>query len=171
MAELVESVILASDASYDHETKLAGYAFCIKTPHKPLLQQAGVAKRAARSSTEAELIALANALYVLRSVEKPKRFKLFVYMDNEAAILHADPEYEATSKGPRKFQRNNEDIVTYCRNELRKYAPLFEIRHVKAHTSSLKVSWNQEHHMNHWCDLASRDEMRKAKVAQALQKY
>lgn len=159
-------VILATDASFAPAHKVTGYAFWIQKSEQKPWRQSGVATRIARNSTEAELIALANGLYALGMAKKPASFKLVIYMDNKGAMQHANPEIEPDTRGARRFQRDNEDIVSYCRNALQSYD--FQFVHTKAHSMR---KGNTGAHYNSWCDKASRAEMHKALLAQSIQKY
>ncbi len=155
MAELVSTIILASDASHDPETKTTGYAFWIVRPGCEPIKIAGVSKKRAFNSTEAELIALAEGLRWLGMIYKPAEFKLIVYMDSKTAMLQARPGR------PTKWTKAL-DVINYCQTELAKY--YFEFRHVRAHSISKQ---NEGCEYNTWCDHASRSAMRKAKIAQS----
>lgn len=140
---------LTTDASWDPETGIGGWAFQVVTDgfrH----QAADTFKTALESSHRAEVCAVGNAAYLLNQLLKLPPARLCVInMDCKSAILRlGDPRED--------FERH---VGHHLAQLMRKLGGArYELRWVKAHTASIKA----RHVVNNQCDRAARAQMKAA---------
>lgn len=154
-------VTIATDASYDYGSKMAVWACYIRTPERAY-KTAQLFKGPIASSSQAETLALANALRIADQLCDLTKHHLIVYSDCAGVIgVEHTKAGNVRKRAAQRAQLIAEHITVYLGK-----AQWYEIRHVKAHTSR----WDKQHpkheakyFMNHWCDINSRAVLRKAR--------
>lgn len=145
-------VTINTDASVIKE-EYGGYAFWIVC-NEGKLQKAGYIKQKTRTSNEAEIFCLANALYSLLKSKFTGISKVIINTDSKYCI-------DMLTGGGRVPNNNflfrkgwDECIVLMYEillkngRSLRDKNKFFEFRHVKAHTGTKDA----RSHVNRWCD-------------------
>lgn len=157
-------IIVVTDASFSDLHKLATWACWIVTPVgeiqycRPMQQNQSIT-----NSAIAELYAICNALAILQQqVKDLENHHVIVYGDCTSAL-----EVGKTKAGSiRRSSLAKSYIIDEYITPIASKCGLFEVRHVKAHTSSLKTAWTHQQHMNNWCDKSARRLLRQIINAQ-----
>ena len=158
-------ITIVTDASIDERVPIAAWAFCISWPGGKVTQMSNaITKRHVTDSTQAEIIAVANALVVLdskilNSKYDHKDFRLQLHIDNDGARFHVKAGDDDYSQRSRRFARLNHDIINACKLRLRKYD--YEVFAIKSHMPYKRRAY--EHRLHAWCDSHSRLKMRTAR--------
>lgn len=151
----VPCITINTDASWNHQHKIGGYAFVIVCDAFRI-QQAGVLKAKPRSSIDAELMAIANALHVLAKQPNLPYTNLLILNSDCLAAFNL-----MKGKGKNKVAKvavaKRQALRRAVRPPLGKF-PKFDTRHVKAHTT---VD-DKRSHVNRWCDANAKKWMRHA---------
>lgn len=153
------NVTINTDASFHPIYKVGGYAFWIACD-KGRIKQSGTLKEAV-NSTDCELKAIANALYVLeKSQLNDGTIRLIIInSDAKTVMSHIKPVKKKTV--------GSFIYKTVCRilsqSGLSVSGKTFKVRHVKAHTGKLDKprSW-----VNDWCDREAKKGMKEALLIQ-----
>lgn len=145
------TITVCSDASYSLEHKLGTWACYIRTPDR-VIQTGGVIKQPCTSSTHAERLGLANALWLLGQSIDLSSYRLIVYCDNVAALKRRALRKTPASRVYQEAAEYNAWFAEHIERWLFQ-AKEYECRHVKGHLkrSKWKVG-SQRNYMNRWCD-------------------
>lgn len=150
------TITVCSDASVSYEYPVAAWACYIRTP-ETTIKTSGVLKEYTKSSSDAELQGLSNALYILDKSKDLSAYRLIIYCDNTDALGDiAVSKRRKTTKGHMRKEFFETNILTIL-----KKAKSYETRHVKAHVH--KSEWHatsSRNYMNDWCDREARSVMR-----------
>ncbi len=144
-------VTINTDASYSKSRKygkLGGFAFWIKCDYFTY-KGSGIIK-SPENSSDAELKAIANALYMLKKNRNIKRIdRLFINTDSTYCI-------------ERIKRKNKDDVTDLIWEIINSYdgAKKVDCRHVKAHLHTK----TPRHYINDWCDQMAKIEMKKQRV-------
>ena len=145
-----------TDASVNNQSHNAGYAFYIGCRgHK--LQRAGVLKVKTKSTVQAELQAIINAVFILRRSNLPKPDKLVIHTDSMECIkmltgVQQSPHDHGLRMQFEECQLLILDYMQFLCLPVYTYRKFVEFKHVKAHTGD-----KSKHSLiNRWCDLESR---------------
>ena len=149
------NVTINTDASFNHHHKVGGYAFWI-TSELGRIRQSGTLKETS-DAQDAELKALANAVYALLNSEFNNGSIEHIYVNSDCKMMFPKISIKSTSV-PGKYiaetlndiLRQNTDGCIYGR---------ISFRHVKAHTNNLTKSRSW---VNDWCDNEAKKAMRSA---------
>lgn len=151
-----------TDASVDHRSETAGFAFYIGCKEGKI-QKAGKLKVETKKSHVPELHCIANALYTLLHSKFAGVTSVYIYTDSQISI-------NAISLENRTFKRDEiANVVTeidflmmeICLKygkSIRSVKTFFKLNHVRAHTYNTdKLSV-----INNWCDENAKKYMRLA---------
>lgn len=122
---------------------IAAWACYIRTPDKKI-NYSGMMKQEVKGSSQAELYAIANALYILAREYDLNKYHLIIYSDNLWALRNVQG---CCSQESSKVYRQ------FIRPHVRK-AGSYETRHVKGHLDP--KDWDTRsarHYMQDWCDV------------------
>lgn len=149
-------VTIITDASVILETGKAGYGFYIGCG-TGMIKKAGKLKVDTRSSSQAELHCIANALHTLKHSKFAPITKVWLWCDSESAV----DNITGNSRGFKTPElRKVVDEIHFLMMEicLREYKSIraidtmFEVAHIKGHTGNAdKLSVIQN-----WCDVNAR---------------
>lgn len=145
-------VTLLADASFCPETRVGGYGYWIASG-RGKRGGGGVFRKRLASSALAEMLAIANALYIAKSVGLIQfRDHVIIQTDCQAAII-------AFHNG-RKLNKDEEDAYKFFINFMTIAGVSTEFRHVKGHSSKKEARYAANKH----CDVRARDYMRQART-------
>lgn len=151
-------VTINTDASYNHQHKVGGYAYWI-VYNGERTKTGGVLKEST-SAVEAEIKAIANALYRLIKLKYKNVSLIIVNTDSTPAIERITGTRESKNE---EINKTVTAINEYL-NELRLYNNVgksnmeyVEFRHVKAHTKAK----DKRSYVNDWCDKIAKDFVKK----------
>lgn len=144
-------VTILADASHCPDTKAGGYGYWIAS-ERGKKGGSGVLNGAIQSSTLAEMMAIANAIYhgVTNGLVQGHDI-LLIQTDCESAI------FAFTSK--RKGSVEEKRVIEYVQKVTRFLSLTVEYKHVKGHTNRSEARFAA----NNACDRAARKAMRKAR--------
>jgi ribonuclease HI len=148
------NITINTDASYCHHTGAGGFA-CWIVCDIGRLKYSGVLKNA-NSAIDAELMAIANAVYLLSKSKfnNGKIDNIFINTDCKPAIEKIGCKKD--HKIGRYIAKRLKKI--YRENQANKISnnPRTKIKHVKAHTNNTDSrSW-----VNNWCDVEAKTQMK-----------
>jgi ribonuclease HI len=147
-------VTINTDASFNPQYKIGGYAYWVVYNGKRV-KRGGILKEC-QNSTEAEIKAIANALYKLTLLKFKDVFLIIVNTDCTPAVDLITGKSKTEVKGTNDAIAAIHQYVTELRisNGINKIAEEYiEYRHVKAHT---KVK-DKRSYVNDWCDKVAKD--------------
>jgi len=149
----VRCITVNTDASFNSEYKIGGYAFYIVCDLFKI-QKSGYFKVNPKSPMEAEMMCMANALYTLAAQKE--------LPSTNWIIINSDCLF-AFEKIKLKSQNNLGKTVAQLLRKVRiatsyrdVIKPKFEFRHVKAHNGSPDA----RSYVNEWCDREAKKWMR-----------
>lgn len=154
-------VTINTDASYSNKYKLAAFAFWIVSD-KGKICKAGPLKEKAHNPTHAELMAIANAVYIFCEAFKKGHFsgvsKIIINTDclNGIYIITDDVKNIRRYNLKSTFYKKS---VQFIKKLIGEHLPgvKIELRHVKAHKSTETArEW-----VNDWCDRSAKEELGK----------
>lgn len=150
-------VTILADASHCPDTKAGGYGYWVAS-ERGRKGGSGALKGKILTSTLAELMAVANAVYegVSHGLIQPNDI-LLIQIDCESAIF--------AFTGKRKSSEAEHAVVRYIATLSISMNLVIEYRHVKGHSSRTEARFAA----NRKCDRSARKEMRKARVNMHLQ--
>lgn len=164
------TITVCTDASFSQQYKLGTWACYIRTPKRKILKS-GVLQAKVKSSSEAETLGLANALFILNKFVDLSDYRVIVYCDNTTAL--AEPKIRKTPKS-KYYQKSFESNRFYKQHisDILGKSKSYEMRHVKGHLP--KEQWDKgssRNFMNKHCDIEAKRLLRleKAKL-KGLQK-
>jgi ribonuclease HI len=150
---MVNCITINTDASFHSEKKVGGYAFYIVCDLFKI-QKGGKFKVSPKSSMDAEMMCMANALHTLFSQKELPTAKLIV--------INSDCLFSFEKIGLKKqneIGRKVAQTLRLVRKRMASYGgiyPAYEFRHVKAHSGVKNArSW-----VNEWCDTEAKKWMR-----------
>jgi len=152
----VRCITINTDASFNHQRKVGGYAFYIVCDLFKI-QKSGMFKVSPKNSMEAEMMCMANALHTLLSQKELPTTNLIV--------INSDCLFSFEKIGLKKdgIGKTVAQILKKVRKEMAwkgVIMPKFDFRHVKAHNGTPDArSW-----VNDWCDKEAKKWMKKAAV-------
>lgn len=140
-------VTITTDASFNHQYKVGGYAFRIVS-NELRINHSGVFKGDVRGSVDAELMCIANAIHTL--IKSGLKCDLVVInTDCQHGIVLIKKNTIELAKTINKLLGELKESSEYTN---------YFIKHVKAHTSSTK----SRNLANRWCDKECKKKMREA---------
>jgi len=143
-------VTVNTDASFHPVHKVGAYAFWVVCNQGKILKSGRL--KNAKNSTDAEAMAIANALYSISISDFTGITKIIINSD----CLPAIQKIKSTAKEPTAYK--------YCYNVIKKIRikngitgrRIHEFRHVKAHSGTKEPrKW-----VNDWCDKEAKKHMR-----------
>jgi ribonuclease HI len=153
--KLVNCITVNTDASFNPQYKIGGYAFYIVCDLFKI-QKGGTFKNQPKTAMQAEMMCMANALYTLL-VQKELPSTKWI-------IINSDCLFSFEKIG----RKSQDDIGKKVAEMLRKVRlrtshkgvimPKFQFRHVKAHNGTADA----RSYVNDWCDKEAKKWMRKA---------
>jgi ribonuclease HI len=148
----VRCITINTDASWHPKHKVGGYAFYIVCDLFKI-QKGGMFKVHPKSSQDAELMCMANALHTLLcQKELPSTKIIVVNSDALFAFEKIGLKKEGTGKAVAKILKQLRHATSYKDVIM----PKFDFRHVKAHNGTNDArSW-----VNDWCDKEAKKWMR-----------
>ena len=142
-------ITINTDASLSGEHHIGGYAFVIVSDQFRI-KQSGCFKSAVLDSTQAELMAIGNALHTLIKMQDlPMAYWLIINTDSVASIRKIKDPNCPTSKKVNALWKKVIHRIKSKKNR---------IRHVKAHTTKEDA----RSYVNRWCDENAKFQMRAA---------
>lgn len=148
----MSTITVCSDASFSYKYKKGAWACYIRTPYATICES-GLIKDDTSSAIEAELFALANALYIVGQIEDLNKHNLIVYCDNQGALVEPKITKTPASRYYKRQVERNTWFHEHIKVQLDK-ARAYELRHVKGHTP--RKYWNSSYssrsYMNDFCD-------------------
>lgn len=144
-------VTILADASHCPDTKAGGYGYWIASA-RGKKGGSGVLNGAITSSTLAEIMAIANAIYCA--------IKINLVQGNDVILVQTDCEsaiFALTLK--RKGSAEEKKVVEYIQKMVKLLSLKIEYKHVKGHTNSSEARFAA----NNACDRAARKAMRRAR--------
>lgn len=143
----VPTVTINTDASFNHQHKIGGFAFYIRFGNVRI-RYAAAFKNPVASAHEAEVLAIGNALHtLLKRTDLVRVYWLVVNSDCKLAM-------EDILQGKTPAGKKVKAIWTKVRKQLRITKHAF--RHVKAHNGTPDA----RSYVNDWCDRQARKQMR-----------
>lgn len=151
----VNCITVNTDASFNQQHKIAGYAFYIKCDLFKI-QKSGMFKKQPKTAMEAEMMCMANALYTLLAQKELPTTKwiiinsdcLFSFKRITRKSKDAIGKQVAEMLRKVRLKTSYKDVII----------PNFEFRHVKAHNGTPDA----RSYINTWCDKEAKKWMRKA---------
>jgi len=155
------TITICTDAGFSRQRALGVWAAYIRTPARRI-KTSGLLKQAPRESTEAERMAIANALHIVARMVglELKKHKLIIYCDSKNAL--AKPRVKVTENS--RYHASQKARYDWYMLHIEPHLALFgqtEMRWVRGHLAESK--WDdtsQRNWMNRWCDLQCRKLMR-----------
>lgn len=153
----MNSVTINTDASFNHQGNFGGFAFWIASDQGRIVRKGPL--KSVRSSNEAELQCIANALHTL--LQSGLSHIDYIYINSDAKTV-----FEWVSS---KAKKGTAEYVCFkiLLQLKEKYGlkddKFFEFRHVKAHLHKK----TKRHYVNDWCDKMAKAEMKKLKFHQS----
>lgn len=147
-------VTINTDASFNHVYKVGGYAYWIVYNGKRV-KRGGLLKEC-QNATEAEVKAIANALYKLTLLKWPEVFFIVVNTDCTPAVDLITGKSKTEVQGTNDAIAAIHNYISKLRigNNVNKSSTEYvQYRHVKAHT---KVK-DKRSYVNDWCDKVAKD--------------
>jgi ribonuclease HI len=144
-------ITINTDASVHGDFPVGAYAYWIFS-NVGKVRSAAAFKNETRNPTEAEIMAVVNALVRLNLLGWPVK-KVVVNTDCKYLIAGMNGKLSETKAARAYTKACNELVVKHSLSR-----GWLEIRHVKAHKNVLV---NGRDHVNDWCDKACREAMRK----------
>lgn len=136
-----------TDASFSPEFKRASFAFWI-TSNLGRVQYSGVFQREVTNSTEAELMAIINAVHVLAKMRYEDVTTIIINSDSLHSLQALRDSYTKTARKRESKLKDLVDRFFVCINESSLKGVKMSFRHVKAHNDTdSKRTW-----VNEWCD-------------------
>jgi ribonuclease HI len=149
----VNCITINTDASFSPEKKVGGYAFYIVCDLFKI-QKGGMFKCSPKTSIEAEMMCMANALHTLLNQPELPSTKLIVINSD---CLHSFEKIKLKSQsevGKKVAQILRQlRLKTSIKGNIK---PLYEFRHVKAHSGKNDA----RSFVNEWCDKEAKKWMR-----------
>lgn len=149
------NVTINTDASFNHHHKVGGYAFWI-TSELGRIRQSGTLKETS-DAQDAELKALANAVYVLLNSEFNNGSIEHIYVNSDCKMMFPKISVKSTNVPGKYIAETLNDILRKNMNGC--IYGRISFRHVKAHTNNLTKSRSW---VNDWCDKEAKKAMRSA---------
>jgi ribonuclease HI len=141
------NITINTDASWHPEYKVGGYAFWIVCD-KFKITKSGKFKTNPKSSTEAEIMAIGNAIHALLSINEPLECSLLVInTDSKQAISRIKSGVCEYGKMVRSIHLKLLSKINARKNKF---------RHVKAHSGKD----DSRSFVNEWCDTEAKKWMR-----------
>lgn len=146
----LNNITINTDASFCPNSKVAGFAFYIKSDLF-LIKKAGVLKSTVINSEDAEMMCLANALYYLfNETDNIRANRIIINIDCVGVI--------------RKVKKGNNDALTIKTRDfmnalMNRTKAKIVFKHVLAH----KTIINPRTWVNDWCDKTAKSYMRQAR--------
>lgn len=147
------NITINTDASFNSDYKVGGFAFYIISDVFKIMK-GGTFKVQPKNSIEAEIMAIANAVYTLLQAPELRETKLIVINSD---CLNAFRRI--TLKNPDLVGRKTAKLIKELRNKTAQRGailPDFEFRHVKAHNGTPDA----RSYVNDWCDRTAKKYMR-----------
>jgi ribonuclease HI len=147
-------VTINTDASFNPQYKIGGYAYWLVYNGKRV-KRGGLLKEC-QNSTEAEIKAIANALYRLTQLKYTDVFFIIINTDCTPAVDLITGKSKTEVKGTNEAIAAIYSYISELRlyNNVNKTAEEYiDYRHVKAHT---KVK-DKRSYVNNWCDKVAKD--------------
>lgn len=154
----LQKIIVATDASVSDVYKIATWSCWIVTPIGDLQYCRQLSdNHYSGNSTMCELFAVCNALALLdQQVKDLENHHVIVYADNNSFLT-----VPMTKAGQvKRAALEKSYIIDLAITPIASKCGLFEVRHVKGHTSALREKWTRQQHMNNWCDKTARRTLR-----------
>lgn len=147
------NITINTDASFCPDTLVGGYAFWITTD-LGRYKRYGSIKDTSRDSTEAEMKAIANALYYLNTLNFVNIDSIYINTDSMCAIDYIQggiQNLHGKSILTKYIIKMMYDIVRKSNINLNRtnLLSIFKLRHVKAH----HYTGSTRSYVNDWCDL------------------
>lgn len=147
---------VGTDASFCHETRLGTFAYWITTDRGRILNS-GVFKDCPTTSTEAEMMCIANALHHLIKLH-PDTDLIYINTDcntipasmQRATELSTNPTRSTAYLLRKMIEGYNENGVAVV------------WRHIKGHQYNKKMGGTSAQYVNDWCDKEARRLLREA---------
>ncbi len=157
-------VTINTDASFCPIKKVGSYAFIIRS-NKFNLRRSGILKANVSNSSEAERMAILNAMHCLTKVNISSKL-LVINTDSEITIRHYNRNKElGSSKIKRIIKRREKPSLGFnlvlAKRRLQRLGKIkeFSLRHVKAHSGVGDArSYN-----NRWCDKQAKMRLEQAR--------
>lgn len=144
----MQTITICTDAGHQnfYKQSLAAWACYIRTPSQTI-RYSGTMKNPCKGSSQAELYAIANALYLLAKDYDLTRYKVILYSDNTWALRnHVDGSMK-------KVKKEWKDVYDKHIRPYIKAANAYEARHVKAHLPPAQWGFGTARfYMQDWCD-------------------
>lgn len=149
MSLSTQTITICTDAGHQnfYHQSLAAWACYIRTP-KQTIHYSGTMKKHTKGSSQAELYAIANALWLLAKEYDLSKYKVIVYSDN----LYALRNHRNGTVGKNASQEWVEVYEKHIRPHVVK-ALDYDARHARGHLP--KSEWSTlsaRHYMQDWCD-------------------
>ena len=147
-------VTINTDASFNPQYKIGGYAYWIVYNGKRV-KRGGLLKEC-QNSTEAEIKAIANALYRLTKTNFKDVFFIIINTDCTPAVDLITGKSKSEVKGTNEAIAAIYQYISELRlaNSVNKTSEEYvEYRHVKAHTKAT----DKRSYVNDWCDKVAKD--------------
>lgn len=150
----VPCITINVDASFHPKHKVAGYAFWIVCD-KFVIKKGGAFKTSPKSSLDAELMGIANAVYTLLKTPDLPSCKLVV-VNNDCLAAHERIGHKSNHPIGKKVA----SIMKQLRSALwnNRNTTVIEMRHVKSHSGKN----DSRSFVNEWCDMEAKKWMRKS---------
>lgn len=133
---MLPTITIATDAGYSHLFRVGYWACRIRLPDDSIHTQTGMLKNDPGGSTQAERLAIANALWIVDRMVDLKQCRLVMYYDNISAMRKPQKPYGGKRRDVQLSQ------LAFYVDHIEKYldkASEVKKQHIKAHT-----------HVDHW---------------------
>jgi len=141
-------ITIFTDASYHHQSRAGGWG-CWAKHNNGKLFRSGYFEKKIRSSSDAELAAAINGIYLTLKEFNPTSGKIIIGIDNTRAI--------GMINGSMTPSATEQDMVVELKKLLKLYNMIIEARHVKAHVNR----GDRRNFVNNLVDRAAYEEMKK----------
>lgn len=144
-------VTIFTDASYSETYKRGAWATAMRADDLDVRTSAKI-KTVVDDNNLCELMAIANALTVLKRHKKLQDCRVIIWTDSASAIKHIH-----TDRGFNFYQT----VIRYIRTQLAQTQG-YKLRHIQAHrfNENHKEYSKPKYHMNNWCDTAARKHLK-----------
>lgn len=147
-------VTINTDASFNAQYKVGGYAYWI-VYNGQRVKNGGLLKDC-QNSTEAEIKAIANALYKLTRLKFKEVFLIVINTDCLPAVDLITGKSKTEVQGTNDAVAAIHSYITHLRidnNVNKSNIEYVDYRHVKAHTKAR----DKRSYVNDWCDTVAKD--------------
>lgn len=151
-------ITIYTDASHCQQTQKAGWACWIKFAPDGVIERSGAMKMTAPDSTAAEMMAIANALAIVKRRLAPADAVLLVNTDSMNAINRITGRTSKQAKKKCKHLQALADVI----NDLVPEGCELRMKHVKAHNGTKD---GKRSYINNRVDKAARKALRLARCA------